>query len=57
MYTSGRYLVQFDPYTRRHYIKNIAKRYSDRQWQATQKAIEFVLENIEQHILTDKADY
>ena len=56
MYTSGRYLVQFDPYTRRHYIKNIAKRYSDRQWQATQKAIEFVLENIEQHILTDKAE-
>ena len=56
MYTSGRYLVQFDPYTKRHYIKNIAKRYSDRQWQATQKAIEFVLENIEQHILTDKAE-
>jgi len=56
MYTSGRYLVQFDPYTKRHYIKNIAERYSDRQWQATQKAIEFVLGHIEQHILTDKAE-
>ena len=53
MYTSGRYLVQFDPYTKRHYIKNIAKPYSDRQWQATQKSIEFVLEHIEKHILTD----
>lgn len=56
MYTSGRYLVQFDSYTKRHYIKNIAKRYSDRQWQATQKSIEFVLEHIEKHILTDKAE-
>lgn len=56
MYTSGRYLVQFDPYTKRHYIKNIAKRYSDKRWQATQKAIEFVLGHIEQHILTDKAE-
>ena len=56
MYTSGRYLVQFDPYTKRHYIKNIAKRHSDRQWRATQKSIEFVLEHIEQHILTDKAE-
>ena len=56
MYTSGRYLVQFDPYTKRHYIKNIAKPYSDRQWQATQKSIEFVLEHIEKHILTDKAE-
>ena len=56
MYTSGRYLVQFDPYTKRHYIKNIAKRYSNKQWRATQKAIEFVLGHIEQHILTDKAE-
>ena len=56
MYTSGRYLVQFDPYTKRHYIKNIANRHSDRQWQATQKSIEFVLEHIEQYILTDKAE-
>lgn len=56
MYTSGRYLVQFDSYTKRHYIKNIAKRYSDRQWQATRKSIEFVLEHIEKHILTDKAE-
>ena len=48
MYTSGRYLVQFDPYTKRHYIKNIANRHSDRQWQATQKSIEFVLELIKQ---------
>lgn len=56
MYTSGRCLVQFDPYTKRHYIKNIANRHSDRQWQATQKSIEFVLEHIEQYILTDKAE-
>lgn len=56
MYTSDRYLVQFDPYTKRHYIKNIVKRHSNRQWQATQKSIEFVLEHIEKHILTDKAE-
>ena len=55
MSTGGRYLVQFDPYTKNHFIKNITKRYSSRQWQATRKSLEFVLEHIDQHILTDKA--
>ena len=55
MSTGGRYLVQFDPYTKNHFIKSITKRYSSRQWQATRKSLEFVLEHIDQHILTDKA--
>ena len=55
MSTGGRYLVQFDPYTKNHFIKNITRRYSSRQWQATRKSLEFVLEHIDQHILTDKA--
>ena len=55
MSTGGRYLVQFDPYTKNHFIKSITKRYSSRQWQATRKSLEFVLEHIGQHILTDKA--
>lgn len=55
MSTGGRYLVQFDPYTKNHFIKSITKRYSSRQWQATRKSLEFVLERIDQHILTDKA--
>ena len=55
MSTGGRYLVQFDPYTKNHFIKSITRRYSIRQWQATRKSLEFVLERIDQHILTDKA--
>ena len=55
MSTGGRYLVQFDPYTKNHFIKSITRRYSIRQWQATRKSLEFVLEHIDQHILTDKA--
>lgn len=55
MSTGGRYLVQFDPYTKNHFIKSITRRYSSRQWQATRKSLEFVLEHIDQHILTDKA--
>ncbi len=50
MSTGGRYLVQFDPYTKNHFIKSITRRYSSRQWQATRKSLEFVLEHIDQHI-------
>ncbi len=54
MSINGRYIVAFDQYTDKHYAKGFEKTYSKRQWLATRSSIEFVLENIVEHIKTDK---
>lgn len=53
---STRYLVTFDDYTKRHYIKKFEKDYSERVWRATETAIRALCENLEETLKTEKLE-
>lgn len=53
---STRYVVKFDDYTERHFIKNYKKKYSEKAWQITENAIRNSCMNFDELIQMDQCD-
>ena len=49
------YSVQFEPYTKRHYVKNFKKEYFDK-WLATERIIIMVCERIDNMLQYNRVD-
>ncbi len=53
---SSRYVVIFDDFTSRHYIKKFKKSYSERAWLLTENAIRFQCTNVTALLSTDQCE-
>ncbi len=51
---STKYSVHFDDYTRGHYIKKLIKKFSQKQWDVTERALLTMAENAEVMLQTEQ---